>query len=98
MKRYTVVLMRPRDGESDEPDRLYVATQVCVLDCLDDSKYLGAKNALAQARMEVWKADRKAAKREGQGFSLEPGNYIFLAMFEGHHEPLYFGFQAGFDQ
>ena len=93
MKAYTVLLMRPDVLIEDlccEAERLYVAL-VSITPTGD--KYMDAKSALDRARCEAFSADAEEATGE---FNFKREDYEMLTIFEGHHDALYFGFQAGF--
>jgi hypothetical protein len=94
MKAYTVILLRPdQEGFEDIHDRLYVATQVVIEPT--GQKYADACRAVKAAQFELWESDKREYEDNDAEFLLKPADYEMLYVFEGHHEPVYIGFQTG---
>lgn len=88
MSTYTVALWYTGEGGDDHPsDRLYVAIGVKVEALAKPDHYLACKEAVKLAKAEAAKA---------YGRRTKPEHFAMLCIFEGKHDPLYFGFQAGF--
>ena len=94
MKDYTVVLLRPKYLCNEESYGLdiYVASRI---------KASGTADALKRARNEVFKADKKGGAHKGlfedcYDRRIKPvvENYKLCVMFEGHHDPVLFGWQV----
>lgn len=102
MKKWTVVLRRTDKWqlilteEAPDPADVYVASQVIAPEPME---------AVRQAKKEVRFRDRADYRRtytkEDRADPTlglrEPTkeDYVALAVFAGHHEPVLFGFQAG---
>ena len=87
MKSYTVVLRRPE----------------AVYDTWDVGEFIHARDsytALVQA--DCWKEAIKKAKKEVRRWDGTKGvkarDYVTLLVFEGWHEPLFYGWQTGVEQ
>lgn len=93
---YTVVLMRGTkfDGQiwwDAEPETdCYVA----LVESTDKVQ------AVVDARQKALKADKRDlvaqfGERLIRALQLEPSDYTFIVLFEGHHDARLFGFQSG---
>ena len=84
MKKYTVVLLRPHylcnrvDGEKYGTN-IYVATRIVAANTVD---------AVRMAKAEVYSRDRKEIPKPHA-----PSDYELCVAFEGHHDPVLFGWQ-----
>jgi hypothetical protein len=89
MNPYTVILRRGavfRDLPDYEPCDSYTAI-------VTGSTY---REAVQAAKAEALAIDRKnfAEALDEQGVELTTDDYLFLVLFEGHHEPKLFGWQV----
>jgi hypothetical protein len=87
MSPYTVVLLRPEEvaDDSARPDS-YTALV----------KAEDLPSAVQLAREEAFRAD----KRDGlfvEGMRAKPGDYLLVVAFNGHHYPVGYGWQAGYE-
>lgn len=90
LQKYTVVLMRPEiDDELKLEDRLYVAVGIEAANCYEAERL---------SKREAWDADRRDAREQGNNFDNNPSQYIMLCIFDGAHNPAWFGFATGFNQ
>ena len=80
------------DRETHVSDRLYVAIGVKVPDSIPfnkEQKYQASKAAVDLAKAEAAKA---------YGRRTRPEAFQVLCVFEGKQDPVFFGFQPGFDR
>jgi len=90
MSKYTVALWYTgEDGDDHPSDRLYVAVGVEVKALTKPDDYLACREAVSLAKAEAAKA---------YGLRTKPEHFAVLCVFKGKQDPLYFGFQAGFDR
>ena len=93
---YTVVLMRGYrfedvPGWENEPETDCYVARVTAADKIE---------AVKKARSQAMAADKKdleqlLTKRGMHAFQLEPSDYHFIVLFEGHQDPKLFGFESG---
>jgi len=101
MADYTVLLMRPSHREDRHPaDAMYVATRVTVP---DSDKYTESLAALQAARTEVKRSDDKDRRvmdqwDRAENPPLKLKDYAMLAVFKGHHDPVYTDCQTPFNR
>lgn len=95
MADYTIVLMRLTSVlEQGALADVYVASR-CTVE--GGPGYAAARLAIKQAKREVIQADWKDKDVCDPPLTRKPreSDYAVLLVFEGHHDPKYFGFQTG---
>jgi hypothetical protein len=82
MKLFTVVLLRPDYVADDDANGFGQDVYVAFV------KSRSPKHALNLAQKEVFKADSKDEREPN-----DPDDYALIVMFEGHHNPILWGWQ-----